>query len=321
MGCSCSTKQWDPVCAYNGMTYASPCLAGCQTSTGFGKEMVRQKLCKSSIKRDDWLWVKSKCPNVTVRVSFLKCFLLNTWNKHTAESAYLHPCPPAFQVFHNCTCVGDMMTPSMNMSAVLGLCPRKSDCDDVFKVYMALSTLGSFISACGSTPGYIVLLRCEVYWGRARACVQTLQREHALSYYRLGFISLLKYTLMLSSRSIHKDLKSLALGMQTLIVRTLGEYISPLSKFSTIDAFSALTPLGVCVLFLDILKFCSPFWAAATSRLLLQLRLRTKLPPFCQTVFSTTDCYDVADKFSKKNVIGPSRKLRYFLNIIISICQ
>uniref|UniRef100_H3CAN1 Solute carrier organic anion transporter family member n=1 Tax=Tetraodon nigroviridis TaxID=99883 RepID=H3CAN1_TETNG len=136
MGCSCSAKQWDPVCAYNGMTYASPCLAGCQTSTGFGKEMV----------------------------------------------------------FHNCTCVGDRMTPGTNMSAVLGQCPRKSDCDDVFKVYMALSVLGSFISACGSTPGYIVLLR-----------------------------------------SIHKDLKSLALGMQTLIVRTLGGIPPPIYFGALID--------------------------------------------------------------------------------------
>lgn len=41
MGCSCSTKHWDPVCSTNGLTYASPCLAGCQTSSGMGKEMVR----------------------------------------------------------------------------------------------------------------------------------------------------------------------------------------------------------------------------------------------------------------------------------------
>lgn len=51
------------------------------------------------------------------------------------------------------------MTPSMNMSAVLGQCPRKSDCDHMFKIYMTLSVVGSFISACGGTPGYIVLLR------------------------------------------------------------------------------------------------------------------------------------------------------------------
>lgn len=47
-GCSCSLKQWDPVCASNGMTFASPCLAGCKTSTGFGKEMAREQLCKCS---------------------------------------------------------------------------------------------------------------------------------------------------------------------------------------------------------------------------------------------------------------------------------
>ncbi|XP_040003707.1 solute carrier organic anion transporter family member 1C1-like isoform X2 [Xiphias gladius] len=136
IGCSCSMKHWDPVCANNGMTYASPCLAGCQTSTGTGKEMV----------------------------------------------------------FHNCTCIGEMMTPDMNMSAVLGQCPRKNDCDHTFKIYMALSVLGSFISACGGTPGYIVLLR-----------------------------------------SIQQDLKSLALGMQTLIVRTLGGIPPPIYFGALID--------------------------------------------------------------------------------------
>lgn len=65
------------------------------------------------------------------------------------------------QVFHNCTCVGEMKSPAMNMSAVLGQCPRKTDCDRIFKIYMALSVTGSFISACGGTPGYIVMLRSE----------------------------------------------------------------------------------------------------------------------------------------------------------------
>ncbi|XP_073336624.1 solute carrier organic anion transporter family member 1C1-like [Pagrus major] len=135
-GCSCSLKHWDPVCAYNGMTYASPCLAGCQTSTGTGREMV----------------------------------------------------------FHNCTCIGEMKSPATNMSAVLGQCPRKTDCDRIFKIYMALSVTGSFISACGGTPGYIVMLR-----------------------------------------SIQPDLKALALGMQTLIVRTLGGIPPPIYFGALID--------------------------------------------------------------------------------------
>ncbi|XP_044199331.1 solute carrier organic anion transporter family member 1C1-like [Thunnus albacares] len=97
-------------------------------------------------------------------------------------------------VFHNCSCVGEMMSPGMNMSAVLGQCTRKSDCDRIFKIYMALSVLGSFISACGGTPGYIVLLR-----------------------------------------SIQQDLKSLALGMQTLIVRTLGGIPPPIYFGALID--------------------------------------------------------------------------------------
>ncbi|CAJ1054405.1 solute carrier organic anion transporter family member 1C1-like [Xyrichtys novacula] len=136
MGCSCSMKHWDPVCAYNGLTYASPCLAGCKTSSGIGKEMV----------------------------------------------------------FHNCTCVEEMMTPGMNTSTVLGQCPRRSNCERIFKIYMVLSVVGSFISACGGTPGYIVLLR-----------------------------------------SIQQDLKSLALGMQTLIVRTLGGIPPPIYFGALID--------------------------------------------------------------------------------------
>ncbi|XP_010899061.2 solute carrier organic anion transporter family member 1C1 [Esox lucius] len=140
MGCSCSLKHWDPVCASNGMTYASPCLAGCQTSTGIGKEMV----------------------------------------------------------FHNCTCMGELteelsLSPS-NRSAILGQCPRKGDCDWMFKLYMAISVMGAFVSACGATPGYIVLLR-----------------------------------------SISHDLKSLALGMQTLIVRTLGGIPPPIYFGALID--------------------------------------------------------------------------------------
>uniref|UniRef100_A0A673IL24 Solute carrier organic anion transporter family member n=1 Tax=Sinocyclocheilus rhinocerous TaxID=307959 RepID=A0A673IL24_9TELE len=136
MGCSCSLKHWDPICASNGLTYASPCLAGCQSSTGDGKDMV----------------------------------------------------------FHNCTCIGDSPFPYANMSAVLGQCPRKSDCDYMFKFYMAVTVIGAFLSACGATPGYIILLR-----------------------------------------SINPELKSLALGIYTLIVRTLGGIPPPVYFGALID--------------------------------------------------------------------------------------
>uniref|UniRef100_A0A8C9R4L6 Solute carrier organic anion transporter family member n=1 Tax=Scleropages formosus TaxID=113540 RepID=A0A8C9R4L6_SCLFO len=38
--CLCSGKDWDPVCGENGITYISPCLAGCRVSTGSGKNTV-----------------------------------------------------------------------------------------------------------------------------------------------------------------------------------------------------------------------------------------------------------------------------------------
>ncbi|XP_073695062.1 solute carrier organic anion transporter family member 1C1-like isoform X3 [Garra rufa] len=136
MGCSCSLKHWDPICASNGLTYSSPCLAGCQTSTGDGKNMI----------------------------------------------------------FHNCTCIGESPFPYANMSAVLGQCPRKSDCNYMFKFYMAVTVIGAFTSACGATPGYIILLR-----------------------------------------SINPELKSLAIGIYTLIVRTLGGIPPPIYFGALID--------------------------------------------------------------------------------------
>uniref|UniRef100_A0A8C6NL93 Solute carrier organic anion transporter family member n=1 Tax=Nothobranchius furzeri TaxID=105023 RepID=A0A8C6NL93_NOTFU len=38
--CSCSAEQWDPVCSGSGITYISPCMAGCLTSSGHGKHTV-----------------------------------------------------------------------------------------------------------------------------------------------------------------------------------------------------------------------------------------------------------------------------------------
>ncbi|XP_068962155.1 solute carrier organic anion transporter family member 1B1-like [Petaurus breviceps papuanus] len=38
--CNCDPNLWDPVCGENGLTYMSPCLAGCKTSVGHGKDMV-----------------------------------------------------------------------------------------------------------------------------------------------------------------------------------------------------------------------------------------------------------------------------------------
>ncbi|XP_065742684.1 solute carrier organic anion transporter family member 1C1 isoform X3 [Phocoena phocoena] len=38
--CKCSETKWEPMCGANGITYASACLAGCQTSTGSGKTTI-----------------------------------------------------------------------------------------------------------------------------------------------------------------------------------------------------------------------------------------------------------------------------------------
>ena len=38
--CSCPLEAWDPVCSQSGITYTSPCTAGCLGSSGSGKATV-----------------------------------------------------------------------------------------------------------------------------------------------------------------------------------------------------------------------------------------------------------------------------------------
>nr|XP_056702586.1 solute carrier organic anion transporter family member 1A2-like [Euleptes europaea] len=38
--CGCSTKEWDPVCGENGISYVSACLAGCDVINGTGRNTV-----------------------------------------------------------------------------------------------------------------------------------------------------------------------------------------------------------------------------------------------------------------------------------------
>ncbi|XP_003405730.2 solute carrier organic anion transporter family member 1A2 isoform X1 [Loxodonta africana] len=59
-------------------------------------------------------------------------------------------------VFQNCSCI----QPSVNSSAILGLCDRGHDCTMMLQYFLILSTTTSFIYSLAAIPGYMVLLRC-----------------------------------------------------------------------------------------------------------------------------------------------------------------
>ncbi|XP_067915028.1 solute carrier organic anion transporter family member 1C1-like isoform X2 [Heterodontus francisci] len=103
-GCMCSRTQWEPVCAGNGMTYVSPCLAGCKSSNGTGiKMMFHNCSCISNLTAVNSSAILGQCPSaddcnkvfpyylaVTVLESFSYSFggiaefeILMSWNSHS----------------------------------------------------------------------------------------------------------------------------------------------------------------------------------------------------------------------------------------------
>uniref|UniRef100_A0A8D0CWK4 Solute carrier organic anion transporter family member n=1 Tax=Sander lucioperca TaxID=283035 RepID=A0A8D0CWK4_SANLU len=100
-------------------------------------------------------------------------------------------------VFHNCSCVSASFPAGSSTSVRLGQCPHAKDCSRSFTSYMAVSVLSSFINALGATPGYMVIIR---------------------------------------SVCISPELKSLALGIQALVTRTLGGLPAPVYFGALIDS-------------------------------------------------------------------------------------
>uniref|UniRef100_S4R5H6 Solute carrier organic anion transporter family member n=1 Tax=Petromyzon marinus TaxID=7757 RepID=S4R5H6_PETMA len=140
--CACPSGAWDPVCGADGVTYASPCLAGCSVMRGSGRDTL----------------------------------------------------------FHQCICIGNSSsfssgTATWNSTAALGQCPHGDDCNKKFLYFLATALTSSLFSALSFTPGYMLFIR-----------------------------------------SIRPDLKSFALGIQSLLTRTLGGIPAPIYFGAAIDS-------------------------------------------------------------------------------------
>lgn len=149
--CLCSASDWDPICGENGITYVSPCLAGCTSSAGSGKNTVSHRSTQwnySGKKKRLWEWVFVQ---YTACIAVCVCILLYM-------VVCVRPCVcMSLQVFSNCSCVGV----AGNFTASTGQCPHTDDCDRMFPYFLALSVITSFIISLGGTPGYMILIRSD----------------------------------------------------------------------------------------------------------------------------------------------------------------
>lgn len=161
--CSCSTEEWDPVCSDSGITYISPCLAGCISSSGFGKNTVGPP--KTCCLISHWLLLRKKNDQYISALShnLVLVFTSLLFPQDLPSKTTLLPATLQFlslsQVFHNCSCVSTSFPQGSSTSVKLGQCPHARDCSRSFTSYMAVSVLSSFINALGATPGYMVIIR------------------------------------------------------------------------------------------------------------------------------------------------------------------
>ncbi|XP_076796879.1 solute carrier organic anion transporter family member 1A4-like isoform X2 [Arvicanthis niloticus] len=93
--------------------------------------------------------------------------LTNTWDPVCGDNglAYMSACLAGCEksvgtgvnmVFQNCRCIQS----SVNSSAVLGLCNKGPDCDNMLKYFLIMFAVEAFVFSLSSIPGYMVLLRC-----------------------------------------------------------------------------------------------------------------------------------------------------------------
>lgn len=84
--CSCSAEEWDPVCSDRGITYVSPCMAGCLSSSGYGKNTVGLHTWMHKTEHIDEFFRKTLAPKpsfgtrqpiVSISISVSKSFNVN----------------------------------------------------------------------------------------------------------------------------------------------------------------------------------------------------------------------------------------------------
>ena len=162
MDCSCSNNDLEPICGINGITYFSPCHAGCTTFyssiTPSARHMVRH--CTSTNSKvtvvhlpklyfTNFL-ISSKCTHYN---TFVICIYNNC-------AKTLEAMPLMLQNFSGCSCImeNQSFSPEVIMSPVAQNGPCESSCNNLLP-FLVVLVLVTFTVAGTQMPLLMVTLR------------------------------------------------------------------------------------------------------------------------------------------------------------------